>query len=191
MFDFGNLQITGKDMTWPVVKFDRLAFDEQGRLQFVSVIADAGIIKGIRGALNTDKKVTIAASGVDAERPGGRTLRVGNLEKFGTYRDDTFRLGYNAVHAFFMTKATGFLISASDANLWRELNDVRFTTPLLPDWLPYIKTKLIEGQLLRYSFAYRCECATLACTTKDLDALVTEGVRSRMLTIPDERNEAA
>jgi hypothetical protein len=187
---FGNIEFGGKQQNWGG-QFDRLAFDDDGFLLFASVIADSAIIKGIRGTLNTDKKVDITASGVDAAK-GEKVRSVGRLHKLASgYRDDIFRMPCNTVQAFFTTKARGFLLVADDAHLWAELMDVRYTTPLLPEWLPWIKERLIDRRLFRPAFCHRCSSASLVCTTKDLDGIVSEGLRDGMLVIPEEGEVAA
>lgn len=171
---------------WPEVMFDRLATDQAGTLLFISVVADAGIIKGIRGVLNTGNTTAeMTARDVDMRRgldvrPAGKMKRMA-----GGYYDDCFRLAYNHVHAFFWTKWSLFMPSIADDHLWAKLKSVDYTTPLLREWLPYVRDRLVADGKLVDAFNYRCGCGGLNCTTEDLDLIVTEGLKSRTLLIPE------
>jgi hypothetical protein len=65
---FGLIQFAGEDMTWPTLKFDRLAVGGKGEMLLASLVAPTQIVKGIRGWLNTNKKGTVVATGAKVKK---------------------------------------------------------------------------------------------------------------------------
>ncbi len=186
---FGGLQVSGSDIAWPVVKFDRLAIDGRGNLLFASVLADSGIVKGIRAVLNSPKKVTANASGVYVKRASEESWRQRIPNNIGVdngqYKTLIHRLEYGMAHAFFMSAGKGFMPALTDEHLWSLLNTTEYTTPLLPEWITYIRKTLISKGLLEEAACYRCECAMLLACTADLDLIVTEGLSEGFISIPN------
>jgi hypothetical protein len=184
---FGRIQFAGDDMTWPTVKFDRLAVGDRGDLLLVSVVAPTQIVKGIRGYLNTAKKGTITATGIrvrQASEPEGVDSDAGNLWKLPDgYSTETHRLQFGMAHAMFVSRSPGFLKSVSEEALWQELSSARFSTPLLRSWMPWITRELMERQLLVEAHCYRCSCGVLQATSADLDAIVSDGLKQGSLLI--------
>jgi hypothetical protein len=186
---FGSIGFRGADMGWRDLLFDMLAITEHGQLLLASVIAPSEQIKGIRAALNTDKPVTIDASGPRVKRAGDGDLASrdpGKLTKLdGGYLSDIHHLSLGLAHGIYRTKIPGFLIQASDAHLWAALmGPARYTTPLLPAWLSYVRRELVAGGLLKEALCYNCECGLLTATDKALDEIVSKGLRTRAITIP-------
>jgi hypothetical protein len=56
-----------------------------------------------------------------------------------------------------------------------------FTTPVLPEWVPYLRTALEEACLLMELSGEGCWSAYLTASTEDLDRLVSFGIRSGVL----------
>lgn len=186
---FGKIKFYGNDTDWEAQRFDRLAVDADNRLLFLSVVADAGIVKGIRGALNSEnKRLSIGLDEVILSRPSHpdqcRTPTFTNRADCG-YLSDTHRLGLNTVHAFFWVKSFGFMLDTSDAHLWRELRDTRYTTPLLREWLPWVKAQLLLREHIKEAYCFNCNCGVLNLATPKLDEIVSEGVRTGALPIPE------
>jgi hypothetical protein len=154
---FGKIKFMGQE--WPEIDFDRLATDQAGNLLFLSVVADAGLVKGIRGILNTgNTSAEMVAKGVEMKR-GLDVREAGKIKRLpGGYFDDCFRLAYNHVHAFFWVKWPLFMLSVADDHLWAKLKTPEFTTPLLPEWLPYVRDKLADTGSLVRAFNFNCEC---------------------------------
>jgi hypothetical protein len=187
---FGRIQFSGDDMVWPTVKFDRLAVGDRGELLLASVVAPTQIVKGIRGFLNTAKKGVVTTAGVKVKKASEEEWALrdpGNLSKLPDgYATETHRLQYGLAHAMFITRSPGFLKSVSPEALWQELASMRFTTPLLRSWMPWITRQLLERELLVEAEGYRCLCGVLRATTADLDAIVSDGLRQGSLLIRRE-----
>src|SRR6516165_4183409 len=93
---FGDVQFSGEDMTWPVLKYDRLAVGSRGELLLISVVAPTQIVKGIRGWLHTSKRGMATATGgkVKKSHEDDSQLRdPGNLAKLDCgYATEVHRL---------------------------------------------------------------------------------------------------
>ena len=100
------------------------------------------------------------------------------------YQVFTHKLGYGLAHALFLTRMPGFMKVVTEESLWQELNDVRFTTPILRAWMPYIEERLRADDLLEDAHVYRCQCGVLSATTKRLDEIVTRGLAEGHIVIP-------
>jgi hypothetical protein len=189
---FASLTYLGQG--WPDLLCDRLAVDPTGYLRFVSVVGDAALIKGLKGALNSHNmraEFAIADFPEGAEVPTKliatptfqRTTELG-------YHDDITRLAYNQCHGMFWSKEPAFMLAAGDDHLWRELKSKKYTTPLLRDWLPWVRDQLIARNLLTYMTNYRCQCGAIRVTSDDLDRVVSDGLKSGNLTIPTRKDVA-
>ena len=75
--------------------------------------------------------------------------------------------------------------------LWQELNDVRFTTPLLREWLPYIEGQLRDHELLENAQVFNVSCGILNLNTDALDRIVSEGIKSGAIGIEKPRPTTA
>ena len=189
---FGGIQVSGVDTVWPTVKFDRIAVDSYGRLLFASVIADAGIVKGIRALLNCDKRVVIACDGVKVKRASAdewNARKPGTISKTdGGYRTLVHRLEFGQAHAFYVSQVKGFMAALTDEHLWALLNTTQYSTPILPEWIGYLRTELAKRSLLSEAECHRCSCATLTATTADLDLIVSDGIAGGFIAIPSKRH---
>jgi hypothetical protein len=168
-------------------RVDRLAATAEGQLMLASIVCPTMTFKGFRAALSQDNlDASFQVDGLVMRRPGeDRTYHPrGRAQKApGGYRFEVHRLPFGMCHALLIAKTSGFLPAATEGHLWRELMGLRYTTPLLRGWLPYILAKLREAELLRYCISYRCESAVLTAGNEDLDTIVSEGVRSGALVI--------
>ena len=143
--------------------------------------------KGIRGALCTNKKVSIKAPRLKVAKPG-RTPQSPNfiVKHPAGYRDVVVKMPYRKVHAFVTAKIDGLLMAASEAHVWRELSGDRFTTPILREWMPTVVNRLLARELLVPAHGFRCEVAVLKAGDKDLDSIVSIALREQSIAIPDK-----
>lgn len=185
---WGKIQITGNEIC-PEVAFDRIALEGRDRLLFVSLIADQMHVKQIRSILTCGLKCTIIASGVrvgvgDSE-PSWNSFVPGRItadpDGYNLY---SYKLGYNMVHAMFVTKRQGFMKTITEESLWRELNGPRYTTPVLREWVPYLGERMRGDGRLDDAKCYNCDCGMLYSSNKHLDETVSEGLQQRMIEIP-------
>ncbi len=93
-------------------------------------------------------------------------------------------MGYGLAHALFLTRMPGFMKVVTPESLWQELKSVRFTTPLLKEWVPYIEERLRADELLEDAHVFNCHCGVLSALTTHLDEIVSEGIQQRQILIP-------
>jgi hypothetical protein len=191
---WGEIEFTWKDGGTPGIKFDRLAHSGRRELLMFSCVAEAQRIKQIRAALcaseTTKSQVRAIAAGVQTNVPGREAWYANTpgtlVPTSDGYVVHTHKLGFGMAHALFVTKAQGFMMVVTADSLWRELNTTRFTTPLLKEWVPYIEKRLRADNLLEDALVFNCTCGILSATTSKLDEIVTDGLKKRLITIPDQ-----
>jgi hypothetical protein len=194
----GEIVFAGKDINQSTAKFDRLALSGRGELLMVSVLTETQRLKQIRALLAPGStKSVIEASGIKIKQPSqadwyghapGRIYPTPD-----GYQCFTHKLGYGLVHAMFLARMDGFMKVVTPESLWQELNHVRFTTPILREWLPYLEKELRERSRLEEAHVFNCVCGILSATTKSLDEIVTEGLQKTTSTSrgPPAANQGA
>ena len=184
---WGDLEIQGKDFSTPAVKFDKLAVGGRGELLLVSLVAETQRVKQIRAILCGGAKATIQATGVKLTRPGDEPWQAREPGRLYPTTDgyvcQTHKLGFGLAHALFLTRTPGFMKVVTSESLWQELNDVRFTTPLLKAWVPYIEDRLRSDERLEDAHAFQCRCGILSAMTRHLDEVVSQGLADHKITI--------
>jgi hypothetical protein len=186
---YGAIEIQGKDFVSPSFQFDRLAISGRGELLLVSLVAPTQSIKQIRSVLNGGAKATCMAGGVKVNQPSQPHWyehAPGKLAPSSDgYHTYTHKIGYGQAHALFVTRSAGFMKVVTPESLWQELNDTRFTTPILREWMPFIEEQLREESLLEEAHVLNCNCGILSATTNRLDEIVANGIRDRRIFIPE------
>jgi hypothetical protein len=188
---FGSFELQGKDVSSLDHPYDRLAASGRGELLLLSFVAATQSIKQIRAVLcNPKSKVVVNASGAKINQPSRAAYYAHQPGKMTPSSDGYFcfthKLDYGQAHALFMTKSPGFMPVVNEESLWQELNDVRFTTPILRQWMPYIEQELRKQELLEEAHVFNCACGVLSAQTKHLDVIVSDGLSSGAITIPSE-----
>ena len=185
---FGGIEFSGKDIAVPNTPFDRIAVSGRGELLLVSLIAPTQTVKQIRAILHTGTRIKIVAGGIKVNQPSGEYYQAhqpGNLHpSIDGYTTYVHKLDYGQAHALMITKAPGFMKIVTDETIWQELTDPRITTPVLRDWVSYISQEMRERDILEEAHVFNCNCGIMSATTKDLDEIVTEGLRSGAIHIP-------
>lgn len=184
------MTVETKTQNIPSLEFDRVAVHEDGRLQFVSLLADGVRLKAVRAMLSgATGKATITASGMKLVKPGYYGEKsIGNMrisnEPAG-YDCHIHKLGMNLAQCMMISRAEGFMVNVTETALWNQIKDTRFTTPVLRDWLPYIKRELERRGLLNWCWIHDCKCATLTANVEHLDDIVKKGLNRREIEIAD------
>ena len=192
---FGDIDFAGKDIGIPSVPFDKLAVSGRGELLLLSVFTDQMRVKAIRAILCGGAKATCQASGVNVAQAGGdhwRRHSPGRLTPTSDgYHVYQHKLGYGMAHALFVTRMPGFMKAISEESLWQELKQVRFTTPILREWMPYIEKSLRHDDLLEDAHTFGCRCGILSANTGQLDTIVSGGLQQLELVIPVPQRETS
>ena len=69
---------------------------------------------------------------------------------------------------------------------WQELNQERFTTPLLRGWLLHVRKELELKSLLVRCHTLECTCCMLTAMSADLDSIVDFGLKNNLISIQEE-----
>lgn len=187
---FGDIEFIGKDIAVAAQKFNMIAVSGANDLLLLSVVAEVHNIKRMRAILCGGVKASINAGGIRVNQPNADTWRSRQPGRMNATASDgyaihTHRLGYGMMHALFMTRMPGFMRVITPDALWSELKNIRYTTPLIREWMPYIETTLREQDLLEDAHVFNCTCGVLSATTKNLDDIVEKGIQEGIIHIPE------
>jgi hypothetical protein len=112
-------------------------------------------------------------------QPGGYDVRI-------------VRLGYDMWHLLALSREPGFMPCLTEPALNKALRSPQYTTPFLREWLPWLAQELAspEGDSLnprlRLLDGFQSHSALLTATTPELDALVTRGLSTGAIRIPEK-----
>ena len=191
---FGDIDMVGKDIGVPAQKFDKIAISGRSELLLLSVVTEIHNLKRMRAILLGGAKAQIQAAGIRVGQPGCDSWRNHTPGRVNAtpdgYQVFTYKLGFGMIHALFLTRMPGFMKVVTPESLWQELNQGRFTTPIIRPWMPYIETRLRDDELLEDAHVFNCHCGVLSALTKHLDAIVCDGIKSGELLIPESYAES-
>ncbi len=183
-FTFGTLRVlTGLTSATPTgytLDVDRFAARSDGALHLLSVVGPQGTVKSLRATPNSKVPAKYELENLRCTCQG----RAGDARKFHKADDKQkflvhqHNLDFGQVHCLFLAQTPGFLRVISDESLFNALKSTEYTTPILPSWVPAIRAGLVARNLIAHLYCFRCECAVLTAKDEDLDAIVSEGVRS-------------
>jgi hypothetical protein len=76
----------------------------------------------------------------------------------------------------------------TEESLWQKLRSPLFTTPLLREWVPWLMQNLIADGLLIKLPSFQCNPGLLTVDNAGLDELVSRGVGTGALNIPEGKD---
>lgn len=168
-----TIHLNGAETCLPL-RVDRLAqFGHQAML--VSCVGHATSVKALTASLQT----------------GHGSLGTKQIKDMPTvcvpfpdgYRIARHHLGLDAWHVVAVANDEKLLLSGDDATLWAALRSSRFTTPLLREWTPWLRTQLVRYKRLHQIPGHNTDCWWLTAETEDLDAIVSAGIKRREIVI--------
>lgn len=167
---------------------DRMAVTDR-KLLMMSVVAPTQTIKALRAILNSNaKNIEVYATNAKFKRADDWDrdyCRVTPVSGDG-YFCSVHRVSLGMAHAMFWSKSDDFMLSIDPEAIWAELSGPRFSTPVIKEWAKWITEELVRRKKLVELWCYNCKCGGIIATTKDLDELVTHGLRTNAITIPGE-----
>jgi hypothetical protein len=101
----------------------------------------------------------------------------------GSYDCYKTRLGYATWHLMAIARCPGLIRAMSDESLWQQMQTMQLTTPRLREWVPWLRRRMEEEELLVPLRSTGCESALLTLGSDELDGLVTEGLQAGELVI--------
>lgn len=175
--------VNSKDMHLEVA-FDKAAVAND-TLVVLSAIGFTQDIKAIRAGLNSQLTATIKL------QRGERVVKTScGKQGYATY---SYLLGYDTRHAIYISRQSGLILNESDDALWYELcpppsatRPSRYQTPLLRQWVPYLRQEMVELKLLNKCQCLECEVYQCIANTKDLDDIVSAGLKMGEIKIEEE-----
>ncbi len=94
-----------------------------------------------------------------------------------SYSAAVTKLAPGVIHIVAVAKIPGLMPNMSDDHLWSELSGPRYTTPLLRDWIPWLKETMAQGGGIVVANGFESTVGVLKTEPEELDALVTLGVK--------------
>lgn len=147
---------------------ERLAWFDDGSVAIAWVVASVQSIRAFSAALQSNN----SRARVEYQR----NMLSRDPDGYRAYYHPLMMRTYESV---VVSKRRGLLPTVSDNGLWLELKSERYTTPLLRDWVPFIRERLVKEKLLE---SLRCDGewptkpGLLTATTEDLDDIVKSGL---------------
>jgi hypothetical protein len=172
----------------------QFAHDRNHSVLVASVAGPQTAVKSFAAALNENVKLTINCDDFEIIDSDGEQLAIRKAVDFsrvgggqGRYKCHMHRLGYNQVHCLAVVKDPWLMPCVTEESLWQKLRSPLYTTPLLREWMPWLMQNLISDSLLVKLPAFQCNPGMLTVDDTGLDALVSRGVGTGALKIPDRK----
>jgi len=108
------------------------------------------------------------------------------------YRVCRSKMDYGMWHVLCLAKRDGFLPVISDETVWQLLQRDRFTTPLLREWVPWLRQEMKKLGIIVAMTQSGCDAGLMLADSESLDDLVSRGVKQGHLPIegqPIERKK--
>jgi hypothetical protein len=154
---------------------EHLAHHSDGRVMVLSCHGPQQTLRGLAAVLTSDAKIRLEHYDEDD--------CVTQLTKDGCgYRTYKHLLCPGLWQFLWVSKDPRLLVAGKDA-LAQALMTDPFTTPLLPEWVPQIRTEMEERSLLSALCGDTDGPAYLTASTEDLDEIVSDGLRNGKLCI--------
>jgi hypothetical protein len=99
------------------------------------------------------------------------------------YRIYRTRLDYGLWHVLCLAKRQGFMAVMTDEALWQHLQGDQFTTPLLREWIPWLKQRMKDRGVVVELSQSGCQAGLVLAGDATLDKLVSEGITEGHLAI--------
>ena len=169
----------------------QFAYDERtSTIVLVSVAGPQTAVKSFAAALNENCKLKVNVDGFEVVGSDGSTEPVARWRDFerangqGKYKCTMHRLGYNYIHCTARLKDQRLTPALTEEVLWSQLRSIRFTTPLLKAWVPWLMQVLLTAGHLEKLPAFQCQPGLLTLDDAALDGLVSQGITGGHLKIP-------
>jgi hypothetical protein len=161
---------------------------EPRRLLTLSCVGSDTAIKAIRAML-LDPEIPVRLDFWDDD--ADRTTMLAKASENGgrklcKYATRVARLARGATHLVATAKMDGLLRELSDDALWLAFSGDDFDTPVLRGWVPWLRKKLEENDLLQSCDGYNQSVGVLLASSAQLDELVSRGVKTGNLKMEDE-----
>ena len=178
--DFGTLQVTASGVN-VILKLVQLAYsDAWSRIHLLSVVGPQSAIKALSALLSAKANYGFKFT------TGDDSGNVFKLPDGGMYGKKYHRLAFNKIHALYWDKSDDFMPDYNEEALWRRLSGPRFTTPMLREWMPYVRQEMEDSGLVSRMKCFQCDAAALQTyDDSGLDSIVSAGLVHGKIVIPE------
>jgi len=174
-----KLHLSGKE-TSLTLKCNQIAYDVTASstpLLLASVAGPSSSIKALRVSLTSKTKVEMVFSHPERNVYPRLSRHDSGYEIYLT------KLPFNTWHMLAIAKRDGLLTGMTDDHLWSALRKDSVTTPMLREWLPYIREELDLANYLSPLQCFGCEAAVIDCSVEQIDQIIARGVQSGNIRI--------
>ncbi len=152
-----------------------------GILYLLSIAAPEMTIRSISAMLQTAARATFEAKGA-----GDLGHVKYTREPVYGYQVKRRRLGAcNTWHLLAVSRDPRFIPSLSEEAVAERIMGDEFTTPMLPEWVPYVFRKLQENEHFQSLWGCGVKSALMRVLDGDLDDIVKQGLANRQIQIAD------
>jgi hypothetical protein len=170
----------------------------QVRCDAIGIHEDEILLLSVVGAETSVKALTagLRSSGSDQRRIE-YSVNVGSIDRIRLlrcpdgYRVYRTKLAYGLWHVLCLAKRTGFMPVVTEESLWQQLQRDQFTTPLLKDWIPWLRDEMKRREVLVEMTQFGCNAGLLLAENDTLDGLVSDGIKRGDLAIAGAHASAA
>lgn len=99
------------------------------------------------------------------------------------YRIYRTKIDYGLWHVLCLAKRDSFLPIITDETVWQRLQSSQFTTPLLREWVPWLRNEMKRRKVIVELTQHGCQAGLMLANDEALDALVSSGIKKKQLTI--------
>lgn len=103
------------------------------------------------------------------------------------YRVYRSKLDYNLWHVLCFAKRSGFVPTFTEETIWQLLQGPQYTTPILREWMPWLCREMKKQGYIVDLDQRGCQAGLVQLDSAKLDSLVSDGLRSKQIAIPDQR----
>ena len=157
------------------LKADKFAQFNDGSVAIISAAGQIQAVRAMAAAMQSNNSYcSLTCGGATGHKHGS-----GYLAK-------RHRLAYSFGQVVLISKEPSLLPNVTDLGLWQVLKGLRYTTPLLRSWVPWLRGELLRTDRLQMLRADGCAPGQLTITDAELDELVSFGVNRGHLKIEKE-----
>lgn len=157
------------------LRCDAIGFHDDQML-LLSVVGPETSVKALTAGLR---------SSAQDQRRIEYTVHVGDINRTNLarcpagYRIYRTKMGYDLWHVLCLAQREGFMPVMTEQTVWQLLQNDKFTTPLLREWVPWLYKKMKERANVIPLTQHGCQAGLLLTDNATLDELVSEGIKKR------------
>lgn len=163
-----------------IVACDRMAGTKDNLVSMLSIVAGASTMRAVLAAFRLGNRRGVSCSG---------PLGILVLDPVG-YSVATSRFPlYDTVHAIIQAKSPKYIYGDLKTSLQAYLMSSAINTPILPGWLDWVASQVVEYEAIERLNSYSINAYFCNFESDLIDAIVTDGLRRKILVITTEQEQ--